>query len=72
MVINDMNQIEAVVYDKVRVYYRTDKKLGGLIKTFVEVRTDRLSRTVGIYAPFLEREDIVKINGVTYVPKEQS
>lgn len=66
---NDMNQVEVGVYDKVREYYRIDKKLGGLIKTFVSVRIEMLSRTISIYAPFLEREDEIQINGHTYVPK---
>lgn len=66
---NDINQVQVGVYDKVREYYRIDKKLGGLIKTFVSVRIETISRTISIYVPFLEKRDEIQINGYTYIPK---
>lgn len=65
----DMKQVDVAVYDKVREYYRIDKKLGGLIKTFVSVRVWKLGRDIQIFIPQLEREDAIEINGMEYVPK---
>jgi hypothetical protein len=61
---NDLNQIEVAVYDRVREYLRVDKHLGGLIKTFVSIRADKLGREVKIYIPELEPTDSIEINGM--------
>lgn len=70
MVFSDMNQAEVTVYDKVREYYRVDKKLGGLIKVFVSLRVEKIGRTVEVYFSNLDRYDEVKVNGVKYVPEK--
>ena len=64
VIYNDINQVDVGVYDKVRVFYKTNKYLGGLIKTFVESHTDRIGRTISIVIPELDKDDVIKINGV--------
>lgn len=69
MVIQDINQVDVGVYDKVKEYYKVDKYLGGLIKVFKSVHVEKIGREIQIIIPKLEREDIVKVNGVEYMPK---
>lgn len=70
MIYSDINQVDVGVYDKVREYYKVDKKLGGLIKVFVSVHVARLGRTIQIVIPQLDREDVININGLEYTPNE--
>ncbi len=70
MVYNDINQAEVVVYDKVREYFKADKKLGGLIKVFTTQRSENLGRTIDVCIPFLDIYDEVRIDGHPYAPHE--
>lgn len=72
MIAHDINQVDVGVYDKVREYYRIDKKLGGLIKVFVSVHIQMMGREIAIVIPHLERDDVIKVNGVEYAPKGKS
>lgn len=71
MMNNDINQVYVVVYDKVREYFKVDRYLGGLIKVFVSDHVEKLGREIAIVAPNLDRHDVIKINGVEYIPKEE-
>lgn len=72
MIQTDINQVDVGVYDKVREYYRIDKKLGGLIKVFVSVHVMKMGREISVIIPNLEREDLITINGVKYEPAKEN
>lgn len=66
---SDIHKVDVGVYDKVREYYKVNKHLGGLIKTFRSVHMDRLGRTISIVIPHLDQHDTVLINGLEYTRK---
>lgn len=70
MAYQDIDKVSVTVYDKIREYYRVDKKLAGLIKVFKVTRADRYGRTIEVVIPELYRLDVIKVNGVEYEPKE--
>lgn len=72
MMYHDINQVSVSVADKVREYYRVDKKLGGLIKVFVSLYIEKLGREVSIVIPELDRYDVIKVNGHEWIPKEET
>ena len=70
MVGNEIKTVEVVVADKIREYYKEDKKLGGVITIHTVEHIDVLWREINIRVPFLDRQDKILINGVEYAPKE--
>jgi hypothetical protein len=67
----NQDKLDVAVYDKVRVYYKVNKKLGGLIKVFSESRIERLGRTITVVYPKLDKEDRIMINGILYEPNRK-
>ena len=71
-VYRDMNKIEVGVFDKVKEYYRVDRKLGGLIKVFTSVYIDRIGREISVVIPELDKHDKITVNGIEYIPTNKS
>lgn len=69
MIYQDIDRVSVTVYDKVREYYRVEKKLAGLIKVFKVSHADRAGRTVEIVVPQLDHLDEIRVNGIEYIPK---
>lgn len=65
MILN-YSPIKVAVYDKVRVFYKTDKHLGGLIQTYSEMHSEKLGRTISLHIPFLDKYDKVMVNGMEF------
>lgn len=56
------------VIRKVREYYETDSRLGGLIKVDRIVNSERFGDDIQVYYQDINKYDRVFVNGVLFVP----
>lgn len=68
MIIESNHPIVSVV-DKVREYYKVNKKLGGLITVTETVYQEKWGRDLLVVFPKMSKHDKVFINGHEFIPK---
>lgn len=69
MMITESNKPKIGLFDKVKEYYREDKKLGGLITVTETVFMEKMGRELLIVFPNMSKHDEVFINGHRFVPQ---